>query len=354
MRVWIDLDNSPHVLFFKPIIDRLEQQGVEALVTVRSFSQTKALADQHKLKYRVVGAHRARRLFVARAAETLFRAAQLAITIRKYRPVVAVSHGSRALVIAARVLGIPSMTLYDYEFVSAGIFNKLSTRVLAPSILQDKLAAQGLDVPKFTGYPGLKEDVYVHEFRPSTSVVNDLRLDPTRLIITVRPPAEWAHYHSHLSDVLFEALIERLRRERDAQVIVVPRTDEQRVELIRKYRLSDSQFHVLDRAVDGLSLIWYSDAVFSGGGTMVREAALLGATVYSTFAGRLGGADSYLVDRGLLKMIREPKDLDDIIFEKRTRKTVSADGYQTRNFICSEIIKFATLNTSGDRAEAIA
>lgn len=36
MKVWIDLDNSPHVLFFAPIIGKLEQDGAEVIVTVRS------------------------------------------------------------------------------------------------------------------------------------------------------------------------------------------------------------------------------------------------------------------------------------------------------------------------------
>lgn len=343
MRVWIDLDNSPHVLFFKPIIARLEQEKVETLVTIRDFSQTEDLAKQHGLQYKVVGKHRTHKLLIARAGETLRRAAQLAMVIRKEKPTAAISHGSRALVLAARALKIPSMTLYDYEFVSASIFNKLSTRVLAPEILQDRLVGQGLDVRKFTGYPGLKEDVYVHECSPNPAVLTDLALDPERLIVTVRPPANWAHYHNSESESLFTALIERLRRERDAQIVIIPRTEEQRLELIRTHRLNEEPFIVLDRAVDGLSLMWYSDAVFSGGGTMVREAALLGAKVYSTFAGRMGRADQYLVSQGRLAMIGSAKELEHIILSKRTHfpESKPSSQFQTRDFVCSQIVKFA-------------
>ena len=40
---------------------------------------------------------------------------------------------------------------------------------------------------------------------------------------------------------------------------------------------------VPDYAVDGLNLVWYSDLVVSGGGTMNREAAALGVPVIVFF-----------------------------------------------------------------------
>ena len=44
-RVWIDLTNSPHVLFFRPIIRRLDEAGVETAVTARDFAQTLGLLE---------------------------------------------------------------------------------------------------------------------------------------------------------------------------------------------------------------------------------------------------------------------------------------------------------------------
>ena len=37
--IWIDFDNSPHVLFFDPIIIKLKEKGVETLITARDFAQ---------------------------------------------------------------------------------------------------------------------------------------------------------------------------------------------------------------------------------------------------------------------------------------------------------------------------
>jgi len=349
MKIWIDLDNSPHVLFFKPFIERLEREEVETLLTVRSFAQTEELASRHGLRYHVIGEHRNPLHFAGRVSATLRRAGKLRQFVRQHKPDVAVSHGSRALVLAAWSLRIPSMTLYDYEFVSARIFNRLSHRVLAPAtIAQERLMAQGLDPRKLVPYPGLKEEAYIYDFRPNSVVLKELQLDPNRLIITVRPQANWAHYHDPQSEVLFRALIERLRLQREAQVVILPRTASQREELIAQYRLGEPPFKVLERAVDALSLMWHSDAVFSGGGTMVREAALLGVNIYSTFAGKLGGADQQLVSTGRLKIVHDPAEFSCMVFSKRRALSQLRPNGQTetREFIYRQILDFASAHVS--------
>jgi predicted glycosyltransferase len=57
-------------------------------------------------------------------------------------------------------------------------------------------------------------------------------------------------------------------------------------------------------------LIWYSDFVVSGGGTMNREAAALGVPVYSIFRGKIGAVDQYLSDNGRLTLLESIKDIE--------------------------------------------
>jgi hypothetical protein len=64
-----------------------------------------------------------------------------------------------------------------------------------------------------------------------------------------------------------------------------------------------------DHAVNGLNLIWFSDLVISGGGTMNREAAALGVPVYSIFRGKIGAVDKYLADNGRLVMIENVQEV---------------------------------------------
>src|ERR1035441_412294 len=56
-KIWIDLDNSPHVPFFAPIIEELEHSGHSILLTARDCFQVCELADLLNLSYRRVGRH---------------------------------------------------------------------------------------------------------------------------------------------------------------------------------------------------------------------------------------------------------------------------------------------------------
>ena len=46
-RIWCDLANSPHVLFFEPIIRRLRDRGWGCDLTARDFAQTLPLLREY-------------------------------------------------------------------------------------------------------------------------------------------------------------------------------------------------------------------------------------------------------------------------------------------------------------------
>ncbi|HXP07687.1 MAG TPA: DUF354 domain-containing protein, partial [Acidobacteriaceae bacterium] len=232
MRIWIDLDNSPHAHFFPPIIRRLEDAGYEVALTARRFGQVEEIAHSYGLNYVVIGEHRTPRFFATRALATVGRALRLTAHGRRIRPAIAVNHGSRAQVMAAWVLGIPVMTIYDYEFVDSELFSRMATKLLLPETIPSvTLERQRVNMKKVIRYPGFKENVYLSGWHDSPEVMKELNLDPGRLIITVRPPATWAHYQDPHSEVLFRALVERLRSDRESQVVVLPRTLKQGEEL---------------------------------------------------------------------------------------------------------------------------
>ena len=72
-RIWIDLDNSPHVPFFSPIIGELNKLGYEVLLTARDCSQTCGLADLFHLQYKRIGRHYGKHK-IFKVAGTVFRA----------------------------------------------------------------------------------------------------------------------------------------------------------------------------------------------------------------------------------------------------------------------------------------
>ena len=126
----------------------------------------------------------------------------------------------------------------------------------------------------------------------------------------LRPPADVALYH-RFENPLFDELLEASATRDDVRAVLLPRTAAQ-AERLRAHDLPSVV--VPERAVDGHSLVAGADLVVSAGGTMNREAVVLGTPVYTTFAGRMGGVDERLIAEGALRPLER---LDDIVIERR-------------------------------------
>lgn len=320
MHILIDLDNSPHVPFFLPLICEMERQGHEVTITARDCFQTCGLLDRAGRDYETIGRHYGRRS-VSKALGLLARSFQLYRFARRRQFDVAASHGSRALILAAFLRRIPVVNIFDYEFSRFGpVLARLPAKQIVPSVISDSECAElGCNVGRIVRYPGLKEQVYVGDFRPDGSLLRKLGVDPDRTLVTVRPPANEAHYHNPASEDLLVGLLRELSGREDVTTVVLPRNERQRDELGRVLPADRNGIVILDEVVDGLNLIWHSDLVVSGGGTMNREAAVLGVPVYSIFRGKIGAVDRSLVADGRLKLVGSLDDMRAINMTKRDK-----------------------------------
>ena len=310
MRVWVDLTNSPHVLVMRPVIATLHDAGHEVSVTARDFAQTLELCDRFGIEYEPIGRHRGGRLG-AKAIGLLSRSAALRRWARGRRFDLALGHGSNDVTVAAALLRIPSATTFDYEW--ATVQHNVNCRLAATVVVPDAIPPERLDRygarRKLQRYPGLKEEYYLADFTPDPAVLAELGLDGEKPIAVVRTPPAVSLYH-RFENALFSRVIERLR---GTQAVVLPRTPEQRAEL-----LAAGGFIVPERAIDAQSLIAYADLVVSAGGTMNREAVALGTPVYTTFEGRIGAVDERLIADGRLRRLEDP---DQLVLAKRAHTT---------------------------------
>lgn len=349
--LWIDLDNSPHVPLFAPVIRHYREQGVEVILTARDHSQTIELLELHGFvgTYAVVGSHYGKRK-INKIRGLLVRAIQLVSHIQKLKkPVaVAVSHGSRSMVLAARWLKIPVVTMYDYEFTETGIFNRFSDVVLVPDRIPDDVLDEiNLPPSKRRKYPGIKEELYITDFQPvpdfRSQLLKQHGADDDTILAVLRPPATTANYHSEKSEVLLDDIWHFLLNAHHVFTVIVPRTSEQSAKLrnsIESVADPAGRFAILDEAVDGLQLAYASDLLISGGGTMNREAALLGVPVYSIFAGRQGALDRQMEAEGLMTFIRDARDLSRISLTHRDRQEPSALTGRVEAFVIDAIDSF--------------
>ena len=191
MRVWIDITNSPHVAFFRPLLPLLAADGHEVEVSARAYAQTLELLELQGIAHRVVGPPHggAGTLGKARAMAGRLRALRRFAKAGRFDLVLA--HGSHEAMLVARSLGIPGATAHDYEFATAQhqLGLRAATRVVFPdAVPPERLARYGAKPPKLRRYPGIEEEYYLADFEPDDSVVDGL--DPDKVLAVVRTPPD--------------------------------------------------------------------------------------------------------------------------------------------------------------------
>ena len=347
MRFWVDMDNAPHVLVMAPIIRRLESLGHEVEITARDYGQTLPLLCLRGLPHTVIGRHSGAGK-LGKYAAFVRRSLDLVRFARSRRFDLAMSHGTRAVYLPARLLSIPLVILGDYEHTTLPAFmGRWVTLLLVPDVIPPSVVArQGISESTVRGYPGLKEDLYVHEVQPDAAFLTDLNIDSRKVIALVRPPATMAHYYVQESGALFREVMALLCARQDVEVILLPRTSDQGRELEGELaRTGCPNVHIPARVYDGPSLVWFSDLVISGGGTMNREAATLNVPVYSIYQGPLGAVDRHLSETGRLRLIGDASELADIPLVKASpekRATTPQAQKKVLEFIVASILSVAT------------
>ena len=338
MHVWIDITNSPHVLFFEPIVRDLVARGDTFEITARDYAQAVPLLEQRAMPYTLIGRHQGRS-FVKKAAGFAGRSARLVLWARGRGFDVAFSHASNDLAVAARLLGIPHLIVHDYEHanLSYAVNARLASRILVPdAISTEAITAHGAKPWKVAHFPGLKEHVYLD----ANAAGEDLRplfgAEENDVLAVVRPPATMSAYHRFEND-LFSDVLARLAEDPRVVVVLLPRTPDQRAELVSA-GLPENVV-VPDEVLDGVSLLRSADLVLSAGGTMNREAAVLGVPAYTVFAGAMGAVDSYLIAEGRLVRVEHPGDV-------RIERRPPSDGWwvDNRAVVIEELDRLASLN----------
>ena len=311
-RVWIDMTNSPHVLVLRPVIDEFRRRGWEVTVTAREFAQTIPLLERFGIEHTVIGRHRGKKL-AAKAWGMLSRTTQMIAFGAGKGFDLALSHASNDLPVASRMLGIPHVTMFDYEFakLSHSINVRFSTKALVPDAISvEALAPYGGTPRKVDRYPGLKEEYYLADFEPDPGVLDRLGLDPAKVIVVLRTPPSMAAYH-RMENPIFDDVLRRIAARDDTQAVVLLRTPDQRAGV---EDIGAANLIIPSEVVDAQSLVYYADLVISGGGTLNREAVALGTPAYTVFQGVMGAVDLDLIAQERLHQL---ESADELVFEKK-------------------------------------
>jgi predicted glycosyltransferase len=315
LTVWIDIENPPQVQYLLPFSHVFEAAGLKTVITARDYGNTVSMLEGAGVHAAVFGT-RVGRGRVRKAVAAGQRARELWMFFARTGRPDAVLSASRAALLVAWGLGVPSWVINDYEHVFLGLPRFTGTTIFFPDVIDAAVyRTKRLRPEQLIAVKGIKEDltfagVDVDAFPPyDTGPVPD---GVVRVLF--RPPAETSHYYREASSTMARVTLERLARA-DALVVFSPREPGQ-VALLEGLPWKHKPL-TLGRTVPFVSLLKSVDLVICSGGTMLREAAYLGIPAYSILQSEIGGVDRWLESIGRAKVIVGPEDLDRIELKRR-------------------------------------
>ncbi len=323
MRIWVDITDASAVVFFAPIVRRLEGAGHTVTLTARRFAGAGLVLRRYGLGGVLTTQHRGGSLST-RAVGLVNRTAQLLGSAASGRFHVAAGSHASDFVLTAWALGIRQMTFLDpYRLGRSNLVNlRLVDEVAVPEAVPVAgLTSMGATREKLFRYPGFKEEYYLYDARPDPGALLRLGVERRRIVGVVRPAAPPGRAPAGGAAPADEAALVRVIKElagqRNVTLVLVARDQDQRRRLLA---LDLPDVLVPGGPVDGVGLLAAADFVVGGGGAMLREAVALGTPAY-TLAPSAGPVEAALLGDGRLLRVTTPGAI--VLRKKDTRTSVS-------------------------------
>ncbi len=279
-KIWIDALTPKQARLAIAFYKTLRSRGHTVLVTTREYDLTVHLFELESIKPIAIGGHgktRSEKLF-----RDIERMQKLAKIIVSEKPDLLVAYPSPSATRVAFGLDIPIILFSDTPHaihasrLSIPLANVLVHSSFIPESRFKPYISEGFT--KEITYNGVEELEWVKKFKPSTEGLDKLGLEPLEYIV-VRGEEKYASYYT------YDTSLSRLAIElsKYAKVVFVPRYREQE----EKVQGRPNIILLKPPAIDGCVLEYNSIVVITGGGTMAREAALLGVPGISLFPQQL-------------------------------------------------------------------
>lgn len=306
--VWIDITNAPQVLFFEPFIDYFNKQNISYIITCRDLGGSKELLIKKKIPFTELGTHHGGSM-LKKAFGTISEIKLRIDFISKNKDInLILTHQSPYAIIAGNIKHKKTIEFFDNEYATWSnlLSFPLATKLYCPEALKEvNLSKKFLfNKRKLHYYSGIKESIYLKDFKKDKKIITELKLKEKDYVV-FRPEANLAHYHptsKHTTEIISKLLKNK------EKIVLVARYKNQKDEYKKKYK-NYKNFIIIEKIVDGPQLIANSKLVLSAGGTMNREACVLGIPVISLYSGKLLALDKWLIKKGYMKHISQVKDI---------------------------------------------
>ena len=257
MKVWYDACTGKHIRYGVAIANKLRNRGHEVILTTRKHADTIGLMRVLNEKFEVLGEYSAGNL-LEKLRASVERQKLLFEFFMKKMPNVAISHGSVEQCRVAFGASIPIILTHDSPHAVA--VNRLTLPLCSFLVVPKAIPKRYIKmygVKKIYRFNGVDEVAWIKDFKPL------VKYDFKRPLIVVRQMESKAVYAGKMPDIS-EILAKKLTAL--GNVIFLPRYD----------RMPRNNLIVPRNFIDSASLVSQADLVVGFGGTISREAALLG------------------------------------------------------------------------------
>ncbi|MBS7614755.1 DUF354 domain-containing protein [Candidatus Bathyarchaeota archaeon] len=311
MKIALDILTPKQCMFSLKLSGHLECRGHKVLRTTRKYREVNQLLELKGLKAEVVGEHGGGNL-ANKLRTSAQRILELSTVIEDFSPGVTISFSSPEMARVSFGLGIPHVSINDspHAVAVARLTIPLSRKLMTPKMIpKEAWIKYGIPLSDIVQYYALDPWVWLKDFKPDRQILSDLMLDDSKPIVTFRTEESFASYllGKDLPETTTVPFIKQvLERNKDVQVVVVPRYEEQKRVLNRIFK---DKIIICNMIVDGPSLLYYTSVFVGGGGTMTIESALLGVPTFSCYPNKPFEILKYLVKNELVTLVKTPKQL---------------------------------------------
>lgn len=299
----------------RPLYEKLMKDN-DVFITARDFDSTYYLLNKWGVDYIPVGKYGGRTVLGKLEAYSK-RLSELIEVISREKPEFLFCITSPEALRISFGLQIPNIMFNDEprSYGPCSTTFPYVNQIIVPKCIPLKLYLEyGLKEEKIIRFNGIDEVGWLSDFKPDESVLNYLNLTKDYYVICRTEPTKAGYlankmkpYETQLSEIIPELL----QLTSDYKFLIITRNEEQYNFLKLKFKDYINIDNVrIYQGLDNLAQIMYfAKLVITGGGTIVRESALLGVPSIEFFPLETYPQEQFLMDKGFpLKHFHLAKD----------------------------------------------
>ncbi|CUR52672.1 Conserved protein of unknown function [Nitrosotalea devaniterrae] len=305
MKIWFDILTPKQLLFFAPMVSKLSKNH-KILCTSRNYREVVELSKIKNINLKLIGKHGGSTKD-GKLHSSIQRMNHLLNEVVKFAPDMTVSFCSPEAARISYGIGIKHIAFSDSPHAEAvmRLSVPLVQKLLIPWVIpKNEFVKYGISKNDITHYKAIDASVIVKE----KSRIEKINVDRSKKTIVIRPEETKAAYilgKTESDNIIYEIS----KGDKPYNVIVLARYASQKNRLKEKF---GKKVIVMDKVVDGKSLLKITDLFVGSGGTMTAESALMGVPTISYDAAP-NYIEKYLVRIGLVKRETNPKKISVLI-----------------------------------------